>query len=358
VSTPLPEREKPHPEEAPPDDSSNESGCYRVSQPYADIAELESLLAARTIELEETQRRLEDEHQQRERMEAELRLAQKLESVGQLAAGVAHEINSPMQYIGDSIHFLKRAFDELLSAFAASQACVSALVDTKTHEDLTSAARKANESIDFEYLQAQIPRALERTLEGVDRVSSIVRAMHDFAHPDVKEKAPADLNRALHGTLTVCRNEYKYVADVDMQCEALPLVECHLGEINQVFLNLIVNAAHAIGDAVGRTERRGRIAVRTRSNGRAVIVSIEDDGTGIADNIRNRIFDLFFTTKPVGRGTGQGLAIARSIVVDRHGGRLTFESRVGHGTRFVVELPIAGTDRLTPPPSPDRQSVR
>jgi signal transduction histidine kinase len=250
-----------------------------------------------------------------------------------------------MQYIGDSVHFLQRAFDDLLSALAASQACVAALAASGTREDLTSAADAANEALDIQYLKEQIPRAFERTHEGVDRVSSIVRAMRDFAHPDVKEKTPEDLNRALETTLTVCRNEYKYVADVDVEYGAIPSVQCHLGEINQVFLNLIVNAAHAIGDSVGQTGRRGVISIRTRSDGRTVGVSIEDNGTGIPENIRDRIFDPFFTTKPVGRGTGQGLAIARSIVVDKHGGRLTFESRVGRGTRFDVELPIVATER-------------
>jgi signal transduction histidine kinase len=302
------------------------------------VAELAKRLASRTMELEETQRRLDDEQRERERMEAELRLAQKLESVGQLASGIAHEINSPMQYIGDGIHFLQRAFHDLLSAFAASQACLSAIAESGVLEEITSATREVNQTLDIEYLQEQIPRAIERTLEGVDRVSSIVQAMRDFAHPDVKKKGPADLNRALESTLTVCRNEYKYVADVEVEWGALPQVECHLGEINQVFLNLIVNAAHAIGDAVGSTGRKGMISIRTRSEGGVV-------------SIRDRIFDPFFTTKPVGRGTGQGLAIARNIVVDKHGGKLTFESHAGHGTRFDVELPIVATDRMQGEPS-------
>jgi signal transduction histidine kinase len=319
----------------------------------AEMAELAKRLASRTMELEETQRRLDDEQRERERMEAELRLAQKLESVGQLASGIAHEINSPMQYIGDSLHFLQRAFHDLLSAFAASQACVAALEASGMHEELTAATRDVNEALDVQYLQEQIPRAFERTLEGVDRVSSIVQAMRDFAHPDVKRKSPADLNRALESTLAVCRNEYKYIADVDVDWGELPRVECHLGEINQVFLNLIVNAAHAIEDSVRGTKRKGAISIRTRTERGVVVVSIEDNGTGIPENIRDRIFDPFFTTKPVGKGTGQGLAIARSIVVDKHGGRLTFESRMGHGTRFDVELPVVASHATPGGPAAD-----
>jgi signal transduction histidine kinase len=306
----------------------------------AEMAELKQLLVNRTMELAATQKRLDDEQQERERMEAELRLAQKLESVGQLAAGVAHEISSPLQYVGDSVEFLSRSFSDVLSALAASQACVSALAETGQAESLTATARQTLEVLDIDYLQKQVPRALARTLEGLDRVSSIVQAMREFAHPDVKEKAPADLEQALSTTLTVCRNEYRDVAELHTDWGAIPLVECHLGAINQVFLNLIVNAAHAIRDVVGETGRKGLISVRTRSDGRVVTISIEDNGSGVPESIRNRVFDPFFTTKAVGQGTGQGLAISRSIVVDKHGGKLTFESRVGRGTRFDVELPI------------------
>jgi len=167
-----------------------------------------------------------------------------------------------------------------------------------------------------------------------------VRAMKDFAHPESKEKAAADLNKALLSTLAVARNELKCVADVEADLGDLPLVVCNISDLNQVFLNLLVNAAHAIGDVVKGTGKKGKIRVRTVPEGKTVLVTITDTGCGIPESIRTKVFDPFFTTKGVGRGTGQGLAIARSVVVERHKGTLTFESEVGKGTSFYVRLPV------------------
>jgi signal transduction histidine kinase len=164
--------------------------------------------------------------------------------------------------------------------------------------------------------------------------------MKDFAHPESKEKAAADLNKALLSTLTVARNELKYVADVETDLGDLPPVVCNISDLNQVFLNLLVNAAHAIGDVVKGTRKKGKIRVRTVAEGKTVLVTITDTGRGISEDIRTKVFDPFFTTKEVGRGTGQGLAIARSVVVERHKGTLTFESEVGKGTSFYVRLPV------------------
>ena len=178
-------------------------------------------------------------------------------------------------------------------------------------------------------------------MEGVTRVATIVKAMKDFAHPEHNQKMAVDLNRALTSTLVVARNELKYVADVETAFGDLPPVECHVGDMNQVFLNLLVNAAHAIGDAVNGSGQRGKIGIRTWCEGDWVRISISDTGCGIPEAIRARVFDPFFTTKTVGRGTGQGLAISRSIVVDKHGGTLTFDSEVGRGTTFSIGLPVA-----------------
>jgi signal transduction histidine kinase len=200
--------------------------------------------------------------------------------------------------------------------------------------------RGVEQETDCAYLLEEIPKALAQTLEGVTRVATIVRAMKDFAHPESREMAAADLNRALLSTLTVARNELKYVADVETEFGHLPLVVCNIGDLNQVFLNLLVNAAHAIGESVKGTGGKGKIKVRTAAEDGAVLITISDTGCGIPEANRNKIFDPFFTTKEVGRGTGQGLAISRSVVVDRHKGALTFESEVGKGTTFFIRLPV------------------
>jgi two-component system, NtrC family, sensor kinase len=194
-----------------------------------------------------------------------------------------------------------------------------------------------------------MPKAFARTLEGVERVAAIVRAMKEFAHPDAIEHSSADLNHALETTLTVAHNEYKYSAQIETRLGELPLVPCNVGEMNQVFLNLIVNAAHAIAEA-GKTTDTGRITIATATVGNYVEISIEDNGRGIPQEHLEKIFDPFFTTKPVGKGTGQGLAIARSIITEKHGGRIDVHSVVGQGTRFVLRLPIGGRSTVKAAP--------
>jgi signal transduction histidine kinase len=164
--------------------------------------------------------------------------------------------------------------------------------------------------------------------------------MKAFAHPDHGERAVADLNAALRDTLTVATNELKYVAKVETDFGKIPAVPCFVNDLNQVFLNLLVNAAHAIGDVVGKSGRLGVIRVRTYLEGSIVVIAISDTGTGIPEAVQGRIFDPFFTTKEVGKGTGQGLALARAVVVDQHGGSLTFETEMGKGTTFFVRIPF------------------
>ena len=275
-------------------------------------------------------------------LELELGHARKLEAVGQLAAGIAHEINTPAQYVGDGVHFLKEAFEGYQRLVSQYRRAVEVLATAGGQDALVSEIRAIEEDIDIAYLDANVPGSFESCQDGISRITTIVRAMKEFAHPDQTEMAPADLNQALQTTLAVAKNEYKYVADVATEFGDLPPVLCHVGDLNQVFLNLIVNAAHAIGDVVGQGGGKGTIRITTCREGDLARIDIADTGSGIPETIRSRIFDPFFTTKEVGKGSGQGLAIARSIVVTKHHGSLTFESELGKGTTFTIRLPIAG----------------
>jgi len=262
-----------------------------------------------------------------ERKSAEERMASsdRLESIGRLAAGVAHEINTPIQYLNDSVRFIREGVGELL-----------AYVD-KLH---ASMRQKPEENDDIEYLREELPPALSRVAEGLQRISEIVRSMKDFSHADQTEMSAVDLNRSIASTLVIARSEYKDVADLETDYGDLPPVMCHGGQVNQVVLNLVVNSAHAIGDRMKETGQRGRIRVSTRAEGDDVHIAIEDTGGGIPEAIRTRIFDPFFTTKEVGRGTGQGLSIVRNVIVKGHNGQLDFDTEMGKGTTFHLRLPV------------------
>jgi len=270
---------------------------------------------------------------QRGRWEAEVRQNQTLEAIGQLAAGVAHEINTPIQFVGDNVQFLSDAFQGLrglLGTYAGWLA--SGTLDP-------AARRAADAAADLAYLDDEVPKALAQTIDGVERVATIVRALKDFAHPDAAERTPTDLNRAIESTLTVAHNQVKYVADVTTDLGEIPPVVCHVGEIRQVILNLVINAADAIQDSRANASRPGRILVRTRHEADWVIVTVEDDGGGIPPEVQSRVFEPFFTTKEVGRGTGQGLALAHSVIA-AHQGSIGFECREGEGTTFAIRLPV------------------
>ncbi len=296
--------------------------------------------------------------QQRDGFERELRLSQKLEAVGQLAAGLAHEINTPIQFVTDSVSFVDEAvadiFDVLDACIAIQRAAESG---GDVPEKLLEAARDAADFADLDYLRERVPAALTRSLAGTERVASIVKALRNFAHPTTTEKTPVYVNHVIADALVVARNEYKYVADVVTDLNDLPTVMANAGEIDQVLLNLIVNAAHAIEDVIDGSSERGLISIRTKSESDYVTITVSDTGGGIPGHIADRVFDPFFTTKEIGRGTGQGLALARSIV-DRHGGLITFEAEAGLGTTFFIHIPIQmtgaqhdETDRLTGLPS-------
>ncbi|HEY3666090.1 MAG TPA: ATP-binding protein [Polyangiaceae bacterium] len=289
-------------------------------------------------------RTLQAEVAARERLEKELRLAQKLEGIGQLAAGVAHEINTPMQYIGDNIAFLGRAFASLSRHLGVAHQALTGETASSL-EEAGALLCASNAELKLKFVLANVPKSLLDAKTGVEHVSSIVRAMKSFAHVDQDDKVASDINQAIMDTLTVAQSEYKSVATVEADLGQLPPVVCFLGRLNQVFLNLIVNAAHAIGEV--RQAGEGKIRVVSRVAENVISIAISDNGSGIPEQIQDKIFDQFFTTKPVGKGSGQGLSLARSIVVDAHGGTLTFETRAGVGSTFLVRLPADGRARLT-----------
>ena len=307
--------------------------------PDPDSNTVRALVVARNI----TERRQAE--QNRMAMEVQLRQAQKLEAIGQLAAGIAHEINTPIQYIGDNATFLRDSFDEtfsLMGRLMAQLMEIRALGGTAG--DLAGKALDNLADTDLDYLGTEIPKAIQQSLEGVSRISKIVSAMKDFSHPGSESKVHTDLHRSIESTITVSRNEWKYVASLETDFDpALPLVPCFPGEFNQVILNLLVNAAHAIeGSKASRPEGAlGKITVKTLLHTDEVEVSVSDNGIGIPEDIQQRIFEPFFTTKPVGRGTGQGLAIAYKVIVDKHRGRILLDSALGRGTTFRVFLPLA-----------------
>jgi len=269
--------------------------------------------------------------------------SQKLESVGQLAAGIAHEINTPIQFVGDNIHFMNDVFRDVFS--------LASLYDDLKNTNIANpeecgAVRdrilEKMDAIDMGYLQEEIPRAIEQSLDGIQRVSRIVQAMREFSHPGGAEKTNFDLNKIIESTIILTRNEWKYTTELSTSLAPdLPPVKGYPADLSQVILNLLVNAAQAVQAKLEAAPgERGRIEVTTRRDGDEVEVCIRDTGMGIPPEIQSRIFDPFFTTKEVGKGTGQGLAIAQNIIVRKHGGRIYFESKAGEGTVFYIRLPL------------------
>jgi signal transduction histidine kinase len=257
--------------------------------------------------------------------------------LGRLSAGLAHEINTPIQYVGDNARFLEEAYRELIRAVEVYRE----LLDTSNPigwAERQVRVREVEATIDFDFLEKEIPSAVAQTMQGIERVSTIVRAMKTFSHPGHREHVPADLNEALAATITVTRHQVSDVADFHQELGGLPPVRCNIADLNQVFLNLIINAA----DAIEETGRRGTITVTTALDGADAVVLITDTGGGIPDDVRGKIFDPFFTTKDVGRGSGQGLPLARGIIQEGHGGTLAVESVLGQGTTFVVRIPVDG----------------
>lgn len=278
---------------------------------------------------------------QRRNLERQLAFAQKMESVGRLAAGIAHEINTPIQYIGHNTSFLEsaiRVINQILNDYEDLRC------QCEQHPDLMDQARKLADQaarVQLEFLRSEIPVALEQTAEGTQRVSQIVSAMKEFSHPGTRDKTYIHLNRAIESTVTISRNEWKYVSRVELDlADDLPKLLCHPGDLNQAILNLIVNAAHAIESQHGSGNQEGLISISTRSDGECIEIRISDNGTGIPQELLSKIYDPFFTTKPQGKGTGQGLALVYTAIVERHAGTVDIETEVGRGTTFILRLPL------------------
>ncbi|MCA9119342.1 MAG: PAS domain S-box protein [Planctomycetaceae bacterium] len=278
----------------------------------------------------------------RQKLQTQLGHAQKMEAVGHLAAGIAHEINTPTQYVGDNTRFLLDAFKDFSEVLVKYDALLKAAIEGEVTQEIISETSAAITKADIGYLLEEVPNAINQSLEGVGRIATIVRAMKAFSHPGQKEKVDTDIHQAIDSAVTITRNEWKYVAEVETDFDPkMPLVSCQAGDVNQVFLNLIVNAAHAIGDVVDASGGElGKIKISTRVDGDFAEFRFSDSGTGIAEEHRTKLYDAFFTTKQVGKGTGQGLAIAHSIIVEGHGGTIDFETEVGKGTAFIVRLPL------------------
>lgn len=272
--------------------------------------------------------------------------SQKLEAIGQLASGIAHEINTPMQYLGDNVSFLQTTLPQLTNL-------AQALAELAEHDDLREIDSNRWDRLRKEIQAARLPAvladagdALADCHEGVDSVAQIVRAMKEFSHPGGEKKSPVDVNAAINTTLVVSRNQWKYVADLSLDLDPdLPLIPALPGELNQVLLNLVVNAADAIQESIGSApDVKGQIAISSRRCNEFVEVRVSDSGCGIPLELQARVFEPFFTTKDVGKGTGQGLAIAHTVIVQKHGGSLAFESEVGRGTTLILRVPLAAPD--------------
>ena len=278
----------------------------------------------------------------RKKLEAQLQQSQKMEAIGQLAAGIAHEINTPTQFVGDNTRFFQDSFDDLIDIIKIYKKLIEASKSGSLTDKLIQTAEERIAEFDLDYLEEEIPVAIQHTLKGVGRIAKIVQAMKIFAHPGGEEKEPADINKSIEKTITISRNEWKYVAELITDFDdSLSSVPCFQAELNQVILNLIVNAAHAIAEAnKDNPTQMGKIRISTLREDNWAKIYISDTGSGIPEEIRHKIFDLFFTTKEPGKGTGQGLAISHSVIVEKHKGTITLESREGKGTTFIISLPL------------------
>ncbi|WP_442481549.1 sensor histidine kinase [Aeoliella sp. SH292] len=315
----------------------------RLEQAKADT---EEVVRERTSDLQLRSEQLEASIDETRRMAQRLAEAQKLECIGQLAAGIAHEINTPMQFIGDNSLYLEECVDRLLDITESYIEMLNIDSPSQAWEDRHQRSDAILAGYRYAELVREVPCAFAENRDGIDRVITIVRAMKDFSHPGTGSKVPTDINQLIHSTVAVSRNRWKYVARVELQlADDLPMADALPAELNQVLLNLVVNAADAIRDHdVDSSDPQGIITIRTFAAGGNVVIEVQDNGPGIPPHVKSRIFDQFFTTKEPGKGTGQGLAISHDIVVNKHSGEISAYSVVGEGTTFTVTIPIVDTE--------------
>jgi len=275
-------------------------------------------------------------------MEQQLMQGSKLEAIGQLSSGVAHEINTPLQYVGDNIRFITKSFAVLLSILDLYQRASANYNDLEFFLERIREIEEISEKEMFSFILKELPGAIDQSLEGVEKVSSIVQSMKAFSHPGIGRKVPADINRSIENTVTVSRNEWKYDCELKLDLDYnLPEIPCYESELNQVVLNLLVNAADAIHENIEKGHiKKGVIIINTSREEYYAVITVSDNGGGIPENIRDKIFNPFFTTKEVGKGTGQGLALSFSIIHEKHGGTLSYETKMGEGTTFIIKLPF------------------
>lgn len=306
---------------------------------------LEAVVTRKTRELDRERKQLQDALTELHQTQARLLQSQKMEAIGQLAAGVAHEINTPIQYVSDNVSFLRSGFETLLRVVDDYLGLLAEARAGALPAERVEAAEAALKAARLDYLRRNVPDAFDESQEGLHRVSTIVTAMKKFSHPSGEDMEPVDLADLIETTIMVARNEWKYVAELETRFDdSLPRVPCFRDEISQVVLNLIVNASHAIADVVVASPgSKGRIEITTRLLDDIAEIRISDTGGGIPESIQRSVFDPFFTTKPVGKGTGQGLAMAYGTVVRKHKGRIFFETEPGQGTTFIIQLPLKAT---------------
>jgi len=288
-------------------------------------------------------------HDISEKVQERVRVAQsqKLESIGQLAAGIAHEINTPTQFVGDNTRFCQDSFGDIENILQAYKRLLDRCQNLDSMTDLVSEVNAKIEELDLDYLIEEIPRSIQQSLDGIERVTTIVRSMKEFSHPGERSQTLLDLNRAIESTITVARNEWTYVSEMVTHLDpSLPSVLCYPSDFNQVILSIIVNAAHAIEES-NKDGQIGTITITTAVVNDKVEVRIADSGCGMPPEIQSKIFDPFFTTKQVGKGTGQGLALAYNCIVKRLGGELNVDSNVDQGTTFIIRLSIGATEPVS-----------